>query len=175
MPWTRLKMAANATPSASSRIGVAQGCCRIAVVRIRNSLANTPNGGIPRIASEPIISPQPMVGFSVMSPRMSSMRCDPAFCAAWPTAKKIADLVSECTVMCSSAAKLATAPPIPKAKVTIPMCSMDEYANRRLMSRCRQRKSAASTTESRPNPISMFDGSELCSEPSTSTLQRMTA
>ena len=61
---TRPKMAANATPSASSRIGVAHGCCCIAVVRIRNSLANTPNGGMPRIASEPSISPQPIVGLS---------------------------------------------------------------------------------------------------------------
>ncbi len=48
--------------SAASRIGVAQGCSRMAVVRIRNSLAKTPNGGMPRIASEPIISPQPTVG-----------------------------------------------------------------------------------------------------------------
>ena len=63
------------------------------------------------------------------------MSCEPAFCAAWPTTKKIADFVSECTVMCSSAAKLATAPPIPNANVMIPMCSIDEYANSRLMSR----------------------------------------
>ena len=32
------------------------------------------------------------------------MICVPAFCVAWPTAKKIADLISECTVMCSSPA-----------------------------------------------------------------------
>ena len=98
----------------------------MAVVRIRNSLANTPNGGMPRIASEPIIRPQPIVGLNVMRPRMFSMSCDPAFCAAWPTAKKIADFVSECTVMCSSAAKFATGPPMPKAKVMMPMCSMEE-------------------------------------------------
>jgi hypothetical protein len=50
----------------------------------------------------------------------------PAICVAWPTAKKIADLVSECTVMCSRPAKLATGPPMPKAKVIRPMCSIDE-------------------------------------------------
>ncbi len=50
----------------------------------------------------------------------------PVFCAACPTAKKIADLVSECAVMCSSPAKVATGPPMPKAKVMMPMCSMDE-------------------------------------------------
>ena len=37
---------------------------------------------------------------------MSSIICVPAFCVAWPTAKKIADLVSECTVMCSSAGEI---------------------------------------------------------------------
>ena len=57
---------------------------------------------------------------------MPSMRCVPLFCAACPTAKKIALLVSECTVMCSSPAKLATGPPMPKAKVMSPMCSIEE-------------------------------------------------
>ena len=70
---------------------------------------------------------------------MPSMRWVPALCVAWPTVKKIADLVSECTVMCSSPAKLAIGPPMPKAKVMMPMCSIEEYANRRLMSRCRHR------------------------------------
>ena len=56
------KSPANATPSAISRIGVAHGCSRIAVVRIRNSLANTPKGGMPRMASVPSIRPQPTVG-----------------------------------------------------------------------------------------------------------------
>src|ERR1700674_199199 len=58
---TRPKMAANATPSASSKMGVAQGCCFMAVVKIRNSLAKTPKGGVPRMASVPIINPQPTV------------------------------------------------------------------------------------------------------------------
>ena len=57
---------------------------------------------------------------------MSSITCVPAFCVACPTAKKIADLVSECTVMCSRPAKLATGPPMPNAKVMMPMCSIDE-------------------------------------------------
>src|SRR5260221_13919189 len=104
---TRPKIAANATPSANNRMGVAHGCCFMAVVRMRNSLANTPNGGVPSMANVPIINPQPKVGFTVMRPRMSSMSCEPAFCAACPTAKKIDDFVSECTVMCSNAAKKA--------------------------------------------------------------------
>ena len=78
------------------------------------------------MASVPIISPQPTVGLTVMRPRMLSMSCEPAFCVAWPTAKKMADLVSECTVMCNSAAKLATGPPIPKANAMMPMCSIEE-------------------------------------------------
>ena len=57
---------------------------------------------------------------------MSSITCVPVFCAAWPTVKKIADLVSECTVMCSRPAKFATGPPMPKANVMMPMCSIDE-------------------------------------------------
>ena len=57
---------------------------------------------------------------------MSSITWVPAFCVAWPTAKKIALLVSECMVMCSRPAKLATGPPMPKAKVIRPMCSIEE-------------------------------------------------
>ena len=66
----------------------------IAVTRIRNSLANTPNGGTPRIASEPRPSPQPMTGPTVISRgcRPSSARRPLRRVA---TAKKIADLVSE--------------------------------------------------------------------------------
>ncbi len=70
--------------------------------------------------------PQPTVGLTLTSPRMSSITCVPAFCAAWPTAKKMALFTSECTVMCSSPAKLAMGPAMPKAKVTSPMCSMEE-------------------------------------------------
>jgi hypothetical protein len=33
--------------------------------------------------------------------------CVPVFCVAWPTVKKIADLVSECMVMCRRPAKFA--------------------------------------------------------------------
>ena len=54
------------------------------------------------------------------------MSCKLDFCAACPTAKKIDDLVSECTVMCSSAAKLATGPPMPNANAMMPICSMEE-------------------------------------------------
>ena len=98
------------------------------------------------------------------------MTCVPVFCAACPTAKKIALLVSECTVMCSSPAKLATGPPIPNAKVIRPMCSMDEYANIRLMSRCRERKKAATATDSIPKPIIRSPANPLPIAPSASTL-----
>jgi len=57
MGCTCPKMAAKATPSAKSSIGVAHGCSLMAVVRMRNSLAKTPKGGMPRIASEPIMRP----------------------------------------------------------------------------------------------------------------------
>ncbi len=98
----------------------------MAVIRTMYSLVNTPNGGVPRIASEPSINPQPTVGLTASRPRMPSMRWVPAICEAWPAAKKIADLVNECTVMCSSAAKFASGPPMPNAKVMMPMCSIEE-------------------------------------------------
>ena len=120
------KIAAKATPSATSRNGVAQGCSCIAVVSTMNSLVNTPKGGMPRMARLPITRPQPMAGLCSMSPRMSAMFCVPVFCEAWPTVKKIALLVSECTVMCNRPANAATGPPMPKAKVMMPMCSTDE-------------------------------------------------
>jgi hypothetical protein len=98
----------------------------MAWVRIMNSLAKTPKGGMPRMARVPSIRPQPISGLILIRPRMFSISCVPVFCVAWPTAKKIADLVSECMVMCSRPAKLATGPPMPKAKVIRPMCSIDE-------------------------------------------------
>ena len=76
--------------------------------------------------ANPASVPSRSSGSIVMSPRISSMNCEPAFCAAWPTEKKIADFVSECTVMCSSAAKFATGPPMPNANVMMPMCSIEE-------------------------------------------------
>ena len=66
------------------------------------------------------------VGLVVTRPRMSAMVWVPAFWAAWPTAKKMPDLMSAWTVMCSSPAKFAIVPPMPKAKVIRPMCSIDE-------------------------------------------------
>ena len=87
---------------------------------------NTPKGGNPAMASTPTVRPQPTAGWVRMSPRMWSMVWVPAMCAAWPTVTKIADLVRECTSMCSNAPKVASGPPMPKAKVISPMCSMDE-------------------------------------------------
>ena len=130
---------------------------------------------MPRIASDPSASPQPISGLIVIRPRIPSINCVPACCVAWPTAKKIADLVSECTVMCNNPAKVAIGPPMPNAKVMMPMCSIDEYANSRLMSFCRDSRNAATMTDSRPNPIINSLANEVCSDPSTSTLQRTTA
>ena len=87
---------------------------------------NTPKGGKPAIATVPISSPQPIAGWVRMRPRI----CRCAACRrageACPTVTKMADLVSECTVMCSSAPKVASGPPRPKPKVMSPMCSMEE-------------------------------------------------
>src|SRR5262249_20224947 len=63
--------------------------------------------------------------FSVRPP-ISAIRCVPLTCAIWPTAKNIADLVSECMVMCNRPAKFASGPPMPTAKVMMPICSIDE-------------------------------------------------
>src|SRR5258706_4299866 len=41
---TRPKIAANATPSANNRMGVAHGCCFMAVVRMRKTVAEKPDG-----------------------------------------------------------------------------------------------------------------------------------
>ena len=57
---------------------------------------------------------------------MSAIFCVPFTCEMSPTAKKIADLVSECRLICRSPAKLASGPPMPKAKVTMPICSIEE-------------------------------------------------
>ncbi len=58
--------------------------------------------------------------------RMAEIRCEPLTCAMWPTEKKIADLVRLCMVMCKRPAKFANGPPMPKAKVMMPMCSIEE-------------------------------------------------
>ena len=91
------------------------------------------------------------------------------------TVKKIADLTSECTVMCSNPAKLASGPPMPNAKVIRPMCSIDEYENMRLTSFWRDKKNAATVTDSSPNPIISWPAMAVPRAPSVSTLQRSTA
>ena len=85
-----------------------------------------PSGGRPAIATTPSTSPQPSTGCVSVRPPMSAIFCVPFTCAMWPTAKKIADLVRLCIVMCSRPAKLASGPPMPKAKAMMPMCSIDE-------------------------------------------------
>ena len=85
-----------------------------------------PSGGMPAMATTPRTRPQPSTGWVTVRPRMSAMRCVPLTWAMWPTAKKIADLVRLCMVMCSRPAKLASGPPMPKAKAMMPMCSIEE-------------------------------------------------
>ena len=85
-----------------------------------------PSGGSPAMATTPATSPQPSTGLVSVRPPMSAIFCVPLTWAMSPTAKKIADLVSECMVMCKSPAKLASGPPMPKAKVMMPMCSIEE-------------------------------------------------
>ena len=85
-----------------------------------------PSGGRPAMATTPSTRPQPSSGWLSVRPRMSAIFCVPLTCAMWPTAKKMPDLVSECITMWSSPAKLASGPPMPKAKVMMPMCSIDE-------------------------------------------------
>src|SRR5205809_3443228 len=93
------KIAANDTPSESSSTGAAQGCTAMVVVRMRNSLANTPKGGMPRMATVPSINPHPTVGLTSAYPQMLSMSWVPVCCTACPAVQKMALLVSECTVM----------------------------------------------------------------------------
>ena len=85
-----------------------------------------PSGGRPAMATTPSTRPQPSTGWVSVRPRISAIFCVPLTWAMWPTAKKIADLVRLCIVMCSRPAKLASGPPMPKAKVMMPMCSIEE-------------------------------------------------
>ena len=85
-----------------------------------------PDGGMPAMAMTPTASAHPSIGLLSVRPLISSMRWVPLAWLIWPTVKKIADLVRLCMVMCSRPAKLANGPPMPKAKVMIPMCSIDE-------------------------------------------------
>ena len=172
---TRPNTEAKATPSASSRIGVAQGCSRIAVVRMRNSLAKTPNGGMPRIASEPSISPQPTVGLTLIRPRISSITCVPAFCAAWPTAKKIAHLVSECTVMCSRPAKFAIGPPMPNANVDQPHVLDRRVGEHALDVPLARQEERGDDDRDQAEAHHQLAGEARSSAPSASTLQRSSA
>ena len=64
-------------------------------VTTRNSLMKMPSGGSPAMATTPSTSPQPSTGWVTVSPPMSAIFCVPLTCAMWPTAKKIADLVSD--------------------------------------------------------------------------------
>ena len=65
-------------------------------------------------------------------------------------------------------AKFATAPPMPNANVMIPMCSIDEYANSRLTSFCRDNRNAATTTDNSPKPIINSFAIDVCADPTFS-------
>src|SRR5439155_1762188 len=124
--FNRKKSAATPIRMPATRTSASHGARANVDVTMRNSLMKMPSGGNPAMATTPSTSPQPSTGLVSVSPPMSAMRCVPLTCAMWPTAKKIADFVSECMVMCRSPAKFASGPPIPKAKVMIPMCSIEE-------------------------------------------------
>ena len=114
-------------PAARTTSGKASRAARAKVeLTIRNSLMNTPKGGRPAMATTPTTRLQPSTGCVTVRPRISAIRWVPFACAIWPTAKKIADLVRLCMVMCSRPAKLASGPPMPKAKTMMPMCSIEE-------------------------------------------------
>ena len=78
------------------------------------------------MAKTPAASPMASAGWLVLNPVIPASRWVPLAWAMWPTAKKIADLVRLCMAMCSRPAKLASAPPMPKAKTMSPMCSIEE-------------------------------------------------
>ena len=92
----------------------------------RNSLMNMPKGGNPAMAKTPMTRPQPSSGCVTVRPLISAIFWVPLTWAIWPTVKKIADFVRLCMIMCRRPAKLASGPPMPKAKAMIPMCSIDE-------------------------------------------------
>ena len=115
-----------AISSPSTSGSASSGCFARVALTMRNSLVKMPSGGRPAMAATPITRPQPISGLVVVSPPMSAIFCVPLTWEISPTAKKIADLVSECSAMCSSPAKFAIGPPRPKAKVMRPICSMEE-------------------------------------------------
>ena len=81
---------------------------------------------MPTIAMTPMAMPHPTKGFPLISPLILSISWVLCICDAWPTVKKMDDLVRLWTSMCRRAPKVAMGPPSPKAKVAIPMCSIDE-------------------------------------------------
>jgi len=92
----------------------------------QNSLVKTPKGGIPTDRHHTQREPPPDEGFPRMRPLILSISCVRCIWDAWPTVKKMADFVRLWTSMCRSAPNVATGPPSPKAKVAMPMCSMEE-------------------------------------------------
>ena len=67
----------------------------------RNSLMKMPSGGRPAMATTPSTRPQPSTGWVSVRPPISAIFCVPLTWAMWPTAKKIADLVS-CAWSCAA-------------------------------------------------------------------------
>src|SRR5512133_1717006 len=87
------------------------------------------------------------------------MRCVPASWQAWPTVTKIADLVSECTVMCNSAPNVASGPPTPNPKVISPICLLEagDDESRALGLTLLDRVEAATTLlRSKPAPLARW-------------------
>src|SRR6266567_5111821 len=125
-PFRRYRSAPSAIRRPNASTTASTGARAKVEVRIRNSLMKMPVGGRPTMVITPRISPHPRTGCETVSPRMSSIFCVPFTCEMCPTEKKIADLVRLCMIMCNKPAKLASGPPMPKAKLMMPMCSIDE-------------------------------------------------
>jgi len=87
------------------RIGAAQGTLRNGLRQDQEFAGEHAEGRHAEDRDGASVRPSRRSGSGRMRPRMSAISWVPAFCVAWPTAKKIALLVSECMVMCSRPAK----------------------------------------------------------------------
>ncbi len=130
----------HAPPTSPSSSGTAASGARgTACITTRNSLVNSPNGGSPATAITPRRQRQP--GDAVVQQLAADLpgkSCDPFACAARPTTWNTDAFAKVCSVMCSSPANVAPAPPRPKAKAATPLCSIVENEKNRTTSRRRQ-------------------------------------
>ena len=86
-----------------------------------------PSGGMPAIATTPSTRPQPStrMGLGQAAHVGDALRAlDLGDVADGKEDRRFGQ--AECMVMCSSPAKLASGPPMPKANAIMPICSIDE-------------------------------------------------